>query len=70
MAAPLPLRDHPLFVECGDTQYHEWLDHPDYDDYWADVDLLAAVDRIRTPVLSLVGWWDNFLSSHLDSTGR
>ena len=66
MAARLPLRDHPLLVECGDTQYHEWLDHPDYDDYWAGVDLLAAVDRIRTPVLSLVGWWDNFLSSHLD----
>ena len=66
MAARLPLRDHPLLVECGDTQYHEWLDHPDYDDYWAGVDLLAAADRIRTPVLSLVGWWDNFLSSHLD----
>lgn len=63
MAARLPLRDHPLLIEGGDTQFHEWLDHPDYDDFWGDVDLLARVGDIRTPVLSLVGWWDNFLSS-------
>ena len=66
MAARLPLRDHPLLTEAGDTQFHEWLDHPDYDDYWAGVDLLARAERMRTPVLSLIGWWDNFLSSHLD----
>jgi putative CocE/NonD family hydrolase len=66
MAARLPLRDHPLLIEAGDTQFHEWLDHPDYDDYWSGVDVLASVDRIKTPVLSLVGWWDNFLSSHFD----
>jgi len=66
MAARLPLRDHPLLTEGGDTQLHEWLDHPDYDDYWSAVDLLPHVGRMRTPVLSLVGWWDNFLSSQLD----
>jgi putative CocE/NonD family hydrolase len=66
MAARLPLRDHPLLLEAGDTQFHEWLDHPDYDDFWSSVDLLAAADRIQAPVLSLIGWWDNFLSSHLD----
>jgi putative CocE/NonD family hydrolase len=66
IAARLPLRDHPLLTEAGDTQFHEWLDHPDYDEYWSRVDVLARVDRIRAPVLSLVGWWDNFLSSHFD----
>ncbi len=66
MAARLPLRDHPLLLEVGDTQYHEWLDHPDYDDYWQRVDLLTSADQMKTPVLSLIGWWDNFLSSHLD----
>lgn len=66
IASRLPLRDHPLLLEVGDTQFHEWLDHPDYDDYWESVDLLAAGDRITAPTLSLIGWWDNFLSSHLD----
>lgn len=65
-AAVLPLRDHPLLLEVGDTQFHEWLDHPDYDGYWANVDLLASADTITAPILSLIGWWDNFLSSHID----
>ena len=26
---------------CGETQYREWLEHPDYDDYWASFDVLA-----------------------------
>ena len=47
MAARLPLRDHPLLTDAGDTQFHEWLDHPDYDDYWAGVDLLARAERMR-----------------------
>jgi putative CocE/NonD family hydrolase len=66
MAARLPLRDHPLLTDVGDTQFHEWLDHPDDDDYWQGVDLLGCAGRMRAPVLSLIGWWDNFLSSHLD----
>jgi putative CocE/NonD family hydrolase len=66
MAARLPLRDHPLLVEVGDTQFHEWLDHPDYDEFWERVDVLASAHRIGAPILSLVGWWDNFLSSHFD----
>lgn len=66
VAARLPLRDHPLLLEVGDTQFHEWLDHPDYDEYWARIDLLASAEHMKTPVLSLIGWWDNFLSSHLD----
>jgi hypothetical protein len=66
IAARLPLRDHPLLLEGGETQFHEWLDHPDYDEYWQSVDVLAAVENIHTPVLSLIGWWDNFSASHFD----
>lgn len=66
MAARLPLRDHPLLLEVGDTQYHEWLDHPDHDEFWSSVDLLEAIERIGAPILSIVGWWDNFASSHFD----
>ena len=34
VAARLPISDHPLLQRCGELQYHEWLEHPEYDDYW------------------------------------
>lgn len=66
VAARLPISDHPLLERCGDTQYREWLEHPDYDDYWRAIDVLAGVERLRAPLLSIVGWHDNFLKSHFD----
>ena len=47
VAARLPISDHPLLDRVGETQYREWLDHPDYDDYWASFDVLALADRLR-----------------------
>jgi uncharacterized protein len=66
VAARLPISDHPLLQRCGEVQYHEWLEHPDYDDYWQSFDVLPDVEALSVPVLSLVGWHDNFLKSHLD----
>ncbi|MCW3067358.1 MAG: hypothetical protein JWN32_4530 [Solirubrobacterales bacterium] len=65
VAARLPITDHPLLERCGEIQYHEWLEHPDYDQYWEAVDVLAAVERIGAPILSIAGWHDNFLGSHM-----
>jgi putative CocE/NonD family hydrolase len=66
VAARLPITDHPLLQRCGEVQYHEWLEHPDYDEYWESFDVLRDVEQLSVPVLSLVGWHDNFLKSHLD----
>jgi len=66
VAARLPISDHPLLERCGDTQYREWLGHPDYDEYWRELDVLAEPERLRVPMLSIVGWHDNFLKSHFD----
>ncbi|MHB1469417.1 MAG: CocE/NonD family hydrolase [Solirubrobacteraceae bacterium] len=65
-AARLPISDHPLLADCEESQYAEWLEHPDYDEYWEQIDVLAAAGRIASPVLSIVGWHDNFLKSHMD----
>ena len=65
MASRLPLRDQPLLDEVGETQFREWLDHPDYDEYWREVDVLAGAEAIRAPILSIIGWYDNFLGSHM-----
>lgn len=66
VAARLPISDHPLLERAGDLQYREWLEHPDYDDYWRALDVLREPERLRAPMLSIVGWWDNFLKSHFD----
>ena len=49
IAARLPISDHPLLDRVGETQYREWLDHPDYDDYWASFDILALDRRLARP---------------------
>ena len=66
MAARLPLRDQPLLDEVGETQFREWLDHPDYDAYWRAIDVLDRIEQVRTPMLSIIGWYDNFQKSHFD----
>ena len=53
VAARLPISDHPLLDRVGETQYREWLEHPDYDDYWASFDVLALTERLRAPMLSI-----------------
>jgi hypothetical protein len=66
VAARLPISDHSLLERCGDRQYAEWLEHPDYDDFWRSLDVLAEPERLCAPILSVVGWYDNFLKSHFD----
>lgn len=66
IASRLPISDHPLLAQCGEGQYEEWLAHPDYDEYWERIDVLQAAERIAAPMLSIVGWHDNFLKSHMD----
>ena len=40
--------------------YYEWLKHPNYDDYWAKVDVEAQWDKIKVPALISGGWGDLF----------
>ena len=61
-----PISDHPLLDRVGETQYREWLEHPDYDDYWASFDVLALADRCALRCSRSSGWHDNFLKSHFD----
>jgi putative CocE/NonD family hydrolase len=40
--------------------YRQWLAHPDYDRYWAQMDLEQHYRDIRVPVLFIGGWYDIF----------
>lgn len=56
--------------------FKRWLSHPDAaDEFWAPVQLRAALDRVKVPVLLHTGWMDIFLDQtmeqydHLSSRG-
>ena len=40
--------------------YYDWLAHPNYDDYWAKVDVEAQFERIKAPALVSGAWGDLF----------
>jgi putative CocE/NonD family hydrolase len=46
--------------------WESWLEHPDMDDpFWKPLQVGAALDRVRVPVLLIGGWQDLFLRQSL-----
>jgi uncharacterized protein len=60
----LPLTDHPLLDELSPF-YREWLEHPDYDDYWRALAPKESHAKITVPSLNVGGWYDLFLGGTL-----
>ena len=58
----LPLKDFAAFRRNGNIApyYDEWLARPDYDDYWAALDVESKYPRITVPALVTGGWYDIF----------
>ena len=46
------------------------LDHPSYDFYWRAHSIRLQASRIRVPVLSFGGWFDNYAEGDLDIFAR
>ncbi|MBI1792293.1 MAG: CocE/NonD family hydrolase [Acidobacteria bacterium] len=40
--------------------YRNWIEHPDYDDYWKKLNAEEVFDRIGIPVHTAGGWFDIF----------
>ncbi len=47
--------------------WRDWLNHPDDDEYWADLKLVNYVQKITTPVFNHTGWYDTYSENALDS---
>ncbi len=41
--------------------YRDWLDHPDFDDYWRRIAADQSVGAVTVPCLHIAGWYDTFL---------
>lgn len=62
----LPLTGHPILSEYA-PYYNDWLSHPSYDDFWANLDVSRGYDRINVASLSIGGWHDIFLQGTIDN---
>ncbi len=60
----LPLKDMPP-LEGTARYYFEWLDHPDYSDYWRKIAPKEQYEKITAPALNIGGWYDLFLGGTL-----
>lgn len=57
--APLTNADLPAYVA-------DWLQHPAYDEYWREFDLLRRVEELGLPMFHLSGWYDFYLRGSVD----
>ena len=56
----LPLRDLTKVAGKEIQYYQDWIDHPDYDDYWKALAVEERYQNIQVPVLQVGGWYDFF----------
>jgi uncharacterized protein len=70
----LPLRKYPLFNFSGNMEelkpvaapyFLDWLDHPDYDDYWKRWSIEENYSSIQVPALTVAAWYDIFQGGSL-----
>lgn len=55
----------------GAPWFESWLEHSEHDDpFWAPVQLHAALERARIPILLLTGWQDLFIEQTLEQFSR
>ena len=50
--------------------YYDWLDHPEYDEYWRKISIEESHSDIRVPSFNYGGWYDPFLSGTLNNFTR
>lgn len=50
--------------------FQQAVNHPAFDSFWRKASVLEKLDRIRVPVLSVGGWYDNFCQGDLEAFAR
>jgi len=64
----LPLRTSDVAATGQVSEmFQQAVAHPDYDSFWKSISVRQQLDKIRVPVFSVGGWFDNFVESDLDA---
>ena len=62
----LPLIDMQKLAGRNAQFYRDWIQHPDYDDYWKSLNAEEVFEKIPIPVHTLGGWFDIFSQGSLN----
>src|SRR5574340_1043771 len=64
----LPLRTADV-AATGQTSpmFQRVVEHPVYDDFWRGISTREQIAKVRVPVFSVGGWYDNFVQSDLEA---
>jgi putative CocE/NonD family hydrolase len=64
----LPLRTSDVAATGWQTGlYRDIAAHPSYDSFWRRLSVREQIAKIKIPVFSVGGWYDNFVESDLDA---
>lgn len=66
----LPMREIPELEGGLAPYYYDWLDHPEYDDYWRCINIEEFHSKIEVPSFNIGGWYDIFLRGTLRNFSR
>ena len=65
LPGPDTLKDLPAAGGKDISFFQDWLDHPDYDNYWRAQALKERYQEVKIPVLQIGGWYDIFTGGTL-----
>ena len=63
----LPLKDMAKMAGKDVKFLQDWIDHPDYDDYWKALSVKERYEDVKVPVLQMTGWYDIFPAGVLNN---
>ena len=66
LSDPIPANPDVLQTFAADSFYHDWLNHPFPDDYWANLSPKSFIDQLTLPMLHIGGWFDPYLRGTLN----
>ncbi|MCH9009068.1 MAG: CocE/NonD family hydrolase [Chloroflexi bacterium] len=66
----LPMKDMPHLKDGLASYYYDWLEHPEYDDYWKSICIEESHSDIGVPSFNFGGWYDIFLGGTIRNFAR
>lgn len=68
--AGFPLREADNRAAENVLFFDDWVDHPQRDDYWSEIDGRDRPRNLLAPALLMAGWYDPFLPTQLEDHHR
>jgi putative CocE/NonD family hydrolase len=62
----LPVRDIPAAAGRNVPDFVDWVDNPEFSDFWDRRNVLHRLDAVRVPALQVGGWYDLYPAATLN----